>query len=192
VDVGSNDDCYWIMEPRQLAEMASARRQDIVDRLAATGPLSIKELAAQIGARPSALYHHVGRLLEVGLIVEAGWRTVRRRREQLYAARARRMRMLRALASEKHQPLMETIVGSLARQMERDFRSGAGSPDRRAEGAERNYGFFRLIGRPGAADLARINACLAEVAEILWDRRDENAPLVCLEWIMAPLPPAAD
>ena len=72
---------YWIMTPDQLAAMASPRRQDIVDRLAATGPLSVKELAAQIGARPPALYHHIERLLEVGLIVEAGTRTVRRKRE---------------------------------------------------------------------------------------------------------------
>ena len=121
---------YWIMEPRQLAEMASARRQDILDRLAATGPLSIKELAAQIGARPSALYHHIEKLLEVELIVPAGWRTVHRKREQLYAARAKRMRMLRALAEGKQQPLMETIVASLARQMERDFRAGGTLPSR--------------------------------------------------------------
>ncbi|MGZ8361787.1 MAG: helix-turn-helix domain-containing protein [Allosphingosinicella sp.] len=183
-------DTYWIMAPHQLAEMASPRRQDIVDRLAATGPLSIKELAGQIGARPSALYHHVEKLLEAELIVEAGWRTVRRKREQLYAARAKRMRLLRALADGKQQPVMDTIVASLTRQMERDFRAGGTSPARQTEGPERNYGFFRLIGQPGAADLARINACLQDVAEILWDRRDESAPIVCFEWIMAPLPPA--
>ena len=181
---------YWIMEARQLAEMASPRRQDIVDRLAATGPLSIKELAVQIGARPSALYHHVEKLLEVELIVPAGWRTVHRKREQLYAARAKRMRIIRALAEGKQQPVMEKIVGSLTRQMERDFRAGGASPVRRADGPERNYGFFRLIGQPGPDDLVRINARLQEVAEILWDRRDESAPLVCLEWIMTPLPPA--
>jgi len=183
---------YWIMEPRQLVEMASPRRQHIVDRLAATGPLSIKELAAQIGARPSALYHHVEKLLDVELIVHAGWRTVHRKREQLYAARAKKMRLLRALADGKQQALMEKIVGSLARQMERDFRAGGASPDRRADGPERNYGFFRLIGQPAPDDLARINACLQEVAEILWDRRDESAPIVCLEWIMTPLAPAGD
>lgn len=183
---------YWISEPRQLVEMASPRRQDIVDRLAATGPLSIKELAAQIGARPSALYHHIERLLAVELIVPAGWRTVRRKREQLYGARAKRMRILRALAEGKQQPLMEKIVGSLARQMERDFRAGGTSPSREADGPQRNYGFFRLIGQPGAKDLARINDRLQEIAEILWDRREEDAPIVCLEWIMTPLAPASD
>ena len=97
------------------------------------------------------------------------------------------MRMLRALAEGKQQPLMEKIVASLGRQMERDFRAGGTSPDRQADGPGRNYGFFRLIGRPGTDALARINACLKEVAEILWDQGDEDAPIVCLEWVMTPL-----
>ena len=178
---------YWIMAPDQLAAMASARRQDIVDQLAATGPLSVKELATQLGARPPALYHHVEKLLAVGLIVEAGTRIVRRKREQLYAARAPRMRLARALAEGVHPELMETIVASLTRQMDRDFRNGMVSPARQADGEVRNLGFFRLIGRPDAAGMARINACLAEVAEILWQAENADADLVCLSWVLAPL-----
>src|SRR5690349_12013162 len=127
---GDRSRTYWIMAPDQLAAMASARRQDIVDRLAAAGPLSVKELAAQIGARPPALYHHIERLLAVGLIEEAGARVVRRKREQLYAARAPRMRLARALAEGAHPDLMEAIVASLTRQMDRDFRAGLASPVR--------------------------------------------------------------
>lgn len=178
---------YWIMEPAQLAAMASARRQDIVDRLAATGPLSVKELAAQIGARPPALYHHIERLLAVRLIEDAGTRTLNRKREQLYAARAPRMRMARALAEGRHPALMEAIVASLTRQMDRDFQAAGRSPARRAEGTQRNFGFFRLMGRPDAAGVARINACLAEVAEILWEAEDPGADLICLSWVLAPV-----
>ncbi|HST37029.1 MAG TPA: helix-turn-helix domain-containing protein [Allosphingosinicella sp.] len=184
---GNRSQTYWIMAPDQLAAMASARRQDIVDRLAATGPLSVKELAAQIGARPPALYHHLERLLAVGLIEEAGSRIVRRKREQLYATRAPRMRMARALAEGAHPALMEAIVASLTRQMDRDFRAGTASPARRADGEQRNFGFFRLIGRPDAAGMARINSCLGEVAEILWQADDADADLVCLSWVLAPL-----
>jgi DNA-binding transcriptional ArsR family regulator len=184
---GDRSQTYWIMAPDQLAAMASARRQDIVDRLAAAGALSVKELAAQLGARPPALYHHLEKLLVVGLIEEAGSRTVRRKREQLYAARAPRMRMARALAEGAHPELMEAIVASLTRQMDRDFRTGMASPARRADGDLRNLGFFRLMGRPDDAGMKRINACLAEVAEILWEAEDAEADLVCLSWVMAPL-----
>ncbi len=184
---GDRSQTYWIMAPEQLAAMASPRRQDIVDRLAAAGPLSVKALATQLGARPPALYHHLEKLLAVGLIEEAGTRIARRKREQLYAARAPRMRLARALAEGAHPELMEAIVASLTRQMDRDFRTGMASPARRAGGEGRNLGFFRLIGRPDAAGMARINACLGEVAEILWQAEAPDADLVCLSWVLAPL-----
>ncbi len=179
---------YWIERPDQIAALTSVRRQDIADRMAASGPMSIKELADQIGVQPSALYHHIRKMVEVGLVIEAGTRTVRRRRERLYNAPGRRMRLRRALAGRKHQRLMEDVVAALTRQMDRDFRTGGRSRIRQAEGERRNYGFFRLIGRPGPAELERINACLHEIAELLWENQDPDAELLCLGWVMAPLP----
>jgi DNA-binding transcriptional ArsR family regulator len=184
---GKRAETYWVTRPDQLAALTSARRHDIVDRLAAGGPLSIKELAHQIGARPSALYHHVEKLLAVGLVIEAGKRVVRRRYEQLYHTPAPRMRLIKALADGTQPALMVEIVASLTRQMARDFRSAGASPLRVAEGEDRNYGFFRLVGRPTPAQLARINACLAEIAEVFWNSNDPSSPLINLGWVIAPL-----
>jgi DNA-binding transcriptional ArsR family regulator len=178
---------YQVTRPDQIAVLTSARRHDIVDRLAAGGPMSIKALARQIGAKPSALYHHIERLLEVGLVVEAGNRIANRRREMLYATPAPRMRLIRALADGKQPELMAEIVASLTRQMARDFKAGERSSVRIAEGEDKNFGFFRLVGRPSPAQLARLNACLVEIAEILWKSDDPSAPLIGLGWVMAPL-----
>jgi hypothetical protein len=71
--------------------------------------------------------------------------------------------------------------------MDRDFRAGLASPARCADGEGRNLGFFRLIGRPDDVGMKRINACLAEVAEILWQAEDSDADPVCLSWVFAPL-----
>lgn len=184
---GGADETYWVMDPDQLAVLTSARRHDMIDRLAAAGPLSIKELAEQIGAKPSALYHHIDKMLAVGLIVEAGSRVVRRKREQLYATPAPRMRLNRALAEDRHPQIMRDIVASLTRQMARDFENGGSAPIRIVDGPDKNYGFFRLVGRPSPAQLARLNACLVEIAEILWKSDDPAAPLLGLGWVMAPL-----
>ena len=188
----AKDETYWIMERAQLAALTVPRRLDIVDALAASGPLSVRALAVQIGARPSALYHHLARLLEVGLVVEAGARIVNRKRETLYATPAPRMRLIRALAEGQHQAEMEEIVAALTRQMERDFRAAGKHPERRGDGEGRNYGFFRLLGRPGAAELAAINARLQEVAEILWSAADPAAEPVCLAWVMTPIGASVD
>jgi DNA-binding transcriptional ArsR family regulator len=189
---GGADETYWVMDPDQLAVLTSARRHDMIDRLAAGGPMSIKELAAEIGAKPSALYHHVEKMLRVGLIVEAGSRVVRRKREQLYRTVAPRMRLNRALAEDRNPELMQGIVASLTRQMARDFDRGGKSPIRIVDGPDKNFGFFRLVGRPSPDQLARLNACLVEIAEILWKADDPEAPLIGLGWVMAPLDPEDD
>lgn len=178
---------YWIMDPAQLAVLTSPRRHDITDRLAASGPMSIRELAGQIGAKPSALYHHIKKMLDVGLVVEAGTRVVRRKREQLYTTPAPRMRVARALAETKNQELMGEIVASLTRQMARDFDAGVSSGKGKAEGEDRNLGFFRIVGRPSPAQLARVNACLLEIGEILWQSNDPDAELLCLGWVLTPV-----
>jgi len=183
----SDDRTYWIMERAQLAALSSPRRLDIVDALAAAGPLPVRALAAQIGAKPSALYHHLARLLEVGLVVEAGAQTINRKRETLYATPAPRMRLLRALAEGRHRKEMDEIVAAQTRQMERDFRAAGTHAARAAEGDQRNYGFFRLLARPDAATLAAINAKLGEIAELLWAADDPDAQLLCLAWTMTPL-----
>ncbi len=182
-----SDQTYWIVEKRQLEAMVSPRGHDIVDRLAADGPMSIKQLAQQIGCQPSSLYHHIAKLLRVGLVVEAGSRVVRRRREQLYATPAPRMRLARALAQWQHPEILNDIAAALIRQMARDFAEGAGHPAKCAEGEGRNFGFGRLIGRPTPTQLARLNACLAEVGEILWSGADESAPAVCVGWVISPV-----
>ena len=185
--MAGSDQTYWIVDKRQLEAMVSPRGHDIVDRLSADGPMSIKELARQIGCRPSSLYHHIAKLTDVGLVVEAGSRIARRRREQLYNTPAPRMRLARALAEWKHPEIVNAIAAALTRQMARDFSEGAKHPARLAEGDERNFGFGRLIGRPTPVQLARVNACLAEVREILWNSADESEPAVSVGWVIAPL-----
>ena len=85
-------DVYWMRDKRQLEALVSSRRQDIGDHLSACGPLSAKEIACALGMKPSALYHHLEQLMDVGLIVEVGHRIVNRRTEKLYDTPARKMR----------------------------------------------------------------------------------------------------
>jgi DNA-binding MarR family transcriptional regulator len=183
---------YWVVDKRQLMAMTSPRRHEMCDALAAQGPMSIRELANVIGVQPSSLYHHINRLLAVGLIVEAGSRVARRRREQLYATPAPRMRLARALSENKYPDVIAEIVSALTRQIARDFRTGARLPDRIAEGEERNLGFFRLIGRPSPAQLARINACFAEISEIMWNSVGNSEGVIGIGWVMAPLEDARE
>ena len=172
---------------QQLEAMVSARRHDIVDRLAASGPMSIKELAMQFGAQPSSLYHHMAILLEAGLVIEAGSRMSGKRRELLYNTPAPRMRLIQALIDDRYRDILIDIGNALTRQMGRDFAGGFAHPDTNHEGQGRNHGFFRLVGRPSPAQIAQINACLAEIGERLWSSSKADEPLIALGWILAPI-----
>lgn len=177
----------WIMREDQLECLVSATRTDIVDHLAAHGPMSVKELAVAIGMQPSALYHHIDKLLEVGLVVEQGSRVANRKQEKLYATLSRRIRLRRALEEGQHKDIMNRIVATLGRRAERDFARGQEHASACADGNARNLGFFRLVARPNAEKLARINALLGEVAELMWEDADPDGDVVALTWVMAPV-----
>ncbi len=178
---------YWVLQRKQLRSLVSQRRLEIIDRLVAAGPLSAKDLARLVGAQPSALYHHLRQLMEVGLVVEAGYRVVRRRREVLYMTRAPRIRLFRALRDPNNAREMTRITATMTRQMSRDFKRGIKSPQARPSGTLQNLGFMRLLASPSPATLRRINQYLAEIGELLFTSTDARYEPLSLAWIMAPV-----
>lgn len=185
--VRHKSETYWVLQRKQLRSLVSQRRLEIIDRLVAAGPLSAKDLARLVGAQPSALYHHLRQLMEVGLVVEAGYRVVRRRREVLYMTRAPRIRLFRALRDPSNAREMTRITATMTRQMSRDFRRGIKSPAARPSGALQNLGFMRLLASPSPATLRRINQYLAEIGELLFTSTDARYEPLSLAWIMAPV-----
>ena len=183
----ARSETYWVLQRKQLRSLVSQRRLEIIDRLVAAGPLAAKELARLVGAQPSALYHHLRQLMEVGLVVEAGYRVVRRRREVLYMTRAPRIRLFRALRDPSNAREMIRITATMARQMSRDFRRGIRSPEARPSGELQNLGFMRLLASPSPATLRRINKYLAEIGELLFTSTDARYEPLSLAWIMAPV-----
>ena len=178
---------YWVLQRKQLRSLVSQRRLEIIDRLVAAGPLAAKELARLVGAQPSALYHHLRQLMDVGLVVEAGYRVVRRRREVLYMTRAPRIRLFRALRDPRNARDLISITDTMARQMSRDFRRGIRSREARPSGALQNLGFMRLLASPSPATLRRINRYLKEIGELLFTSTDARYEPLSLAWIMAPV-----
>ncbi|MGH7726687.1 MAG: ArsR/SmtB family transcription factor [Candidatus Eiseniibacteriota bacterium] len=177
---------YWILRRDQILCLTSPRRQDILDRLSTSGPAPVRAFAREIGLAPSAAYHHVRKLVEAGLLREAGTRTVAGRAERLYAAAAPRMRLARALDDPASRSDLARVVAAMCRQMSRDFASGIRRPEAKSRGRGRNLGFYRLVAAPSPSTLARLNRYLDAIAELLWKPGRPEAPLLAFGWTLAP------
>jgi DNA-binding transcriptional ArsR family regulator len=184
---------FWILDPAQIACLASAPRQTIVDRLAADGPLSVDDLARVIGMKQTAVYHHIHKLEAVGLVHPSDRRLMpgARKPQILYATPAPRMRLARALGIERLQRGTKRCAGAMLRQAERDFAEGFDNGATH-DGDDRNHGFFRLIARPDAAALAEINEHLHAIGEILWRSNSSSGAPIALSWTLAPLSDESD
>src|SRR5262245_35684610 len=80
------------ISPTQLRLLASPVRQEIVDVLESAGARSVAELGALLGRPADALYHHLRRLVAVGL-VEVERRQVGRHAFAVYDLRERPVRI---------------------------------------------------------------------------------------------------
>ena len=179
---------YYIQGLDQFECLMSARRLAIVGQLANAGPKSIRELAKLIGAKPSALYHHMDQLLAVGLVEEAGKRVVNRRQEVLYQTPGAVMRYGLQLDDPKALDIYKRLASVQCRQSERDFARALESGEIVGDGTAKNAWMYRLVGAPDAAALEKINSHIEAIAELIWSSAGQDNPLIVVSGLMAPVP----
>lgn len=184
----NTEDVYWIRDPEQYECLMSARRMEIVDQLANVGPTSVRSLAVMIGVKPSSLYHHIKQLEGVGLIDQAGTRTVNRRIEKLYKTPGAAMRYGLSLDDPRAYEIFKKLGEVQSRQTARDFARGLKSGQVIGSGPEKNAWIYRLVGAPDAATMAQINEHLEAIAKLFWQSTGKDNPLIVMSAIVAPVP----
>jgi predicted transcriptional regulator len=179
---------YWITRQDQLRVLVSSIRLDIMDRLGAQGPMSVKQMAAATGKNPTPIYHHLQQLEKVGLVRRASESETRGRPAVVYEAPGELMRLARAPTLSANRRIMAKIGHIAASQAAKDYAQGFKSEHWEIEGATRNHWLYRCIARPSPKRLARINALLDELAVLIWTP-DPNPGKVSMSvaWFLAPL-----
>lgn len=61
-------DSYRISDIEQVKALSHPLRMRIIETLAASDPMTTKQVADTLGEKPTRLYHHVDKLVKVGLI----------------------------------------------------------------------------------------------------------------------------
>ena len=112
-----------VLNRRQTGTLISPARLEIVEALSALGPASARDLAAHLGRPPGAVYHHVRRLEQAGLIAEVDTRRGPRRPEALYAPVADRLAVAAGASRGGDRQALQTLSAVL-RQAGRDVEAG--------------------------------------------------------------------
>ena len=112
-----------VLNRRQTGALISPARLEIMEALDALAPASARDLAARLGRPPGAVYHHVRRLEQAGLIAEVDTRRGPRRPETLYAPVADRLAVAAGASRGGDRQALQTLSAVL-RQAGRDVEAG--------------------------------------------------------------------
>lgn len=177
---------YGIRKDNQLAVLAAAARQEIVDVLEQMGTVSVAELAAALNRPADALYFHLRALTRVGLVQQAGYRPGRNRQEALYRTVAPELQLQYDPQDAANRKRISAIVNSMLRLATRDFRRSFQPGNVVVSGAHRELWALRKVGRLSRGELARLNSSIKGVAEKMSAPRRQGR-LYAITVILTPL-----
>ena len=181
---------YRISRPDQIRALTTPARQEIIDALLSSGPISVSEIAAVLGRPADALYHHVRILQKKGLVVAAEVRRRGRRDEVVYDVPGRPMRIDYDLGSRKVSAGIIGAIGAMLRIAQRDFNDAVAAGTAAVDGPYRDLWAARLKSWIGRPQLKKINGHLRGICKIMLSpKRQSKSQLISLAFVIAPLEP---
>lgn len=177
-----------ISSPRDKALLASPVRQNLLDTLCAARTATARELAAEMGMRPSALYYHIELLERAGLVRRRPARRDDARREAVFAPAAESFLLEHELGSEPGRRASERLIRALLRAAARDAAVGLRSPLARPRTPGRNLWGSRMKAWLDDREIAAVDRHLVAIERLmLRSRRGPGKLLVAASWLVAPV-----
>jgi predicted transcriptional regulator len=180
-----NKKVHWITT-KQLRAVQNSIRHDLMDRLMALGPSTVKALSSAMRCKPTAIYRHIQFLERIGLVTAMKATGERGRPATVYRAVAPLIRAARAAKNPRNHRVLAQIVKAMATLAYRSYATAYSGKDWETEGPRRNQWGFRLFTAPSPRKLARINALFDELASLISTPDPHPGPLMRVTWIMSP------
>jgi hypothetical protein len=156
-----------ITDKGQRAAVASPLRLEILGLFISGDPLAISDMAALMNRAPGSLYHHVGILVDAGILKQTGTRPKGKRHEALYLPTASRFEYDTSSGEEDAIASAVKVMATGFRMAERDLEAALRSDNRPMEGPDRDFYAFRLHLRASPELLAEINKHMNAVLDLL-------------------------
>jgi len=177
---------HRIRNIQQLAALAAAARQEIVDVLEQMGAVSVAELAAALDRPADAMYFHLRALTRAGLVRHAGFRVRRGGKEALYRTVAPDLQLEYEPQNAANRRAISAIVASMLRLATRDFTRSFDRGQVIVSGEHREIWSMRKVGRLSPPQLADVNRRIQGLAHYVSTPRGQG-PLYAVTVVLTPL-----
>lgn len=175
----------------QIRALASPVRQEIVDAVAAVGPVSVATLARSLGRAPNAFYFHIQKLESLGLLVRRNTSGALGRPSVLYDVPGRPMAVAYQPAQPKTRQPMAKLVRSMSASATRSFVRAYRPDVAVTAGSGRNLWAGRQKRWLSPRELRQVNRHLRALVTLFNHRNDLSSRgnlLMELTFILAPAP----
>ena len=160
--------------PARYRALTSPVKHEILNAVAAMGPISVAELARMTGRAPTALYRHIAKLQRVGLLVrtESGSKRARpsilypERASALYHTPSRRLEIDYKLADPRIRKLLARMAHSITATATRNF-ANACRPEAVVSGYQRTLWASRWKRRLVPREIESLNRHLLGIERLM-------------------------
>ena len=165
-----------VREASKLRALRTPLRQEILNALEKLGRGTVKDIAAELRRPPASLYYHIHKLVDAGLVNEAGSRPAGRRREAVYQTAAEKIIVDRSVSEKGFTDALVDLHRATFRAAERE--SIAALRAERVDGAKRRDGvtLLRLTARLRPAEARRARKMLREIARFMKEHDSPDTP----------------
>ena len=165
-----------VRDVSKVRALRTPLRQEILNVLERLGSGTVKEMAAELRRPPASLYYHIHKLVDAGLVNEAGSRPAGRRREAVYEAAAEKIIIDRSVATEGFTDALMDLHRATLRAAERE--SIAALSAECVDGRKRrdDVTLLRLTARLRPADARRARQMLREIARFMKEHDGPDTP----------------
>ncbi|HEY6194299.1 MAG TPA: helix-turn-helix domain-containing protein [Candidatus Eisenbacteria bacterium] len=179
---------FAIRRQDQLRVLRSPLRQEILDAIAGTGPISVAGLARVLDRAPDALHYHVRHLARVGLLDASDRKRPGRRRDRVFDVPGRPLHIPPRPADAAYRSTLRGIVSAMLNLTRRQHAAAIGAPRTTFEGPRRELWASRVTGWLTAADLEELNRRLLRIHAGFRPRRGREADqLLAFTFVLAPV-----
>jgi predicted ArsR family transcriptional regulator len=166
--MSKTEDLYTVRDVRQVRALTSPVRSRILEILRAEGPASAAGLAVRLGSSTAGMLYHLKLLSELGLVVSAGKQRAGPRSEQVYAAVARQIRIVRE-GGEEYQRALLDLAHSTFKTVLREYDA---AHQRVVDGSAKPIRLVRQVGLLTQDEQERVRALMREAAEIVQEGKE--------------------